>query len=178
MASPAKATKIKAEAVNAPTTRAQAEASIKTIGEKQQQIKRIEADLNDKINALKAEAQEQITPLNESIQAEFQGLHVYAEANRVDLLKGRAKTVKLGAGDMGWRINPPKCQIRGQDAVVEALERQGFSEAIRIRKEVNKEALINDPDKYRDIKGITIKQTEEFFVKPHETELERVEVVK
>lgn len=178
MATPAKAQRIKTPAVNAPMSRADAETAIKRIGERQQQIKRIEADLNDKINALKAEAQEQITPLNEEIQGDFQGLHVYAEANRSDLLKGRSKTVKLGAGDMGWRINPPKCQIRGQDAVVEALERQGLSEAVRIRKEVNKEAVINDPDRYRDIKGITIKQTEEFFVKPHETELERVEVVK
>ena len=172
------ANKIKAEAVTAPSTRNEAEAAIKRIGERQQQIKRVEADLNDQINALKASAQEQITPLNEEIQADFNGLHVYAEANRADLLKGRAKTVKLGAGDMGWRINPPKCQIRGQDAVVEALERQGLDEAVRIRKEVNKEAIINDPDRYRDIKGITIKQIEEFFVKPHETELERVEVVK
>lgn len=172
------AKRMKTAAVNAPMSRAEAEASIKTIGEKQQQIKRIEADLNDKINELKAQAQESITPLNEAIQAEFQGLHVYAEANRKTLLTGRSKTVKLGAGDMGWRTNPPKCHIRGQDAVVEALERQGHPEAVRIRKEVNKDAVLNDPEKYRDIKGITIKQTEEFYVKPHETELERVEVVK
>lgn len=178
MASAAKATKIKAEAVNAPSTRAQAEASIKTIGEHQQQIKRIEADLNDQINALKAQAQEQITPLNERIQAEFQGLHVYAEANRADLLKGRGKTVKLGAGDIGWRTNPPKCTIRNTEAVVAALERQGLTDAVRIKKEPNKDFILNDPARFKDIKGITIKRIEEFFVKPHETELERVEVVK
>lgn len=176
MATPAR--KMKAAAVTAPETRVAAEAALQTIGVKQREIARLEADMNDRINELKAEYQAQIAPINEEIKENFQGLHIWAEANRKDLLVGRSKTVKMGTGEIAWRMAPPSCSVRGADAVIEALERQGKSEAIRLKKEVAKDVILNDPDAYRDIKGITVTQKEEFVVKPYETNVERVEVVK
>ncbi len=172
------ANSMKTVAVNAPTTREGAEAAMKSIGELQRDITRRETNMNDEINTIKARYQEEISPLNEEIKSQFSGLHAYAEANKADLLTGRTKTVKMGAGEISWRINPSKVSIRGADAVVEALERYKLTEFIRTKKEPNKEAILNDPDRVKDIKGINITQTEEFVVKPYETALERVEVMK
>lgn len=174
----ATAKKMKAAAIDPPATREEAEAALARIGERQREIARLEADMNDRINAVKAEYQARITPFNDDIKADFQGLHVWAEANRKDLLTGRTKTVKMGTGEIAWRMAPPSCSVRGAEAVIEALERQGKTEAIRLKKEIAKDVILNDPDRYRDIKGISISQKEEFVVKPYETNVERVEVVK
>ena len=170
--------KIKAAAVAAPGSREAAEGVLKTIGELQREITRRETALNDEIAALKARYQQEVTPLNEQIEAEFQGLHAWAEASKADLLTGRAKSLKMATGELGWRTNPPKVVVRGPEAVVENLKRLGLTEFVRVREEPNKEAILNDPERVAGVKGITITQVEEFFVKPYETELERVETVK
>lgn len=176
MAKPA--TKIKAAAVAAPASREQAEALLKQIGELQREITRREAAMNDEIAQLKARYQQEVTPLNEDIEAQFQGLHAWAEANKGELLTARLKSVKMGTGEIGWRTNPPKVVIRGAETVVENLKRLGLAEFVRVREEPNKEAILNDPQRVEGVKGITITQDEEFYVKPYETELERVETVK
>lgn len=170
--------KIKAISVEMPQDRDQVENIVKRIGELQGRVKRKETVLNDQINSLKTEAAQDVAPLNEEITELFKQCHAFAEANKSNLLTGRSRTVKLGAGDMGWRRNPPKCSIRGTDAVIESLERLKFNEAVRTKKEIAKDVILNDPEKYQDVKGISVSQTEEFFVKPNETELEKAEVIK
>lgn len=171
-------TKIKTVAVKMPGSRDEVETIMQRIGELQGIIKRRETELNEKINALKTEAAQDAAPINEEITELFKQCHAFAEANKDTLLVGRSRTVKMGAGDMGWRRNPPKCSIRGVDAVIESLERLGFTEAVRTKKEVAKDVILNDAERYQDVKGISVSQTEEFFVKPNETELEKAEVIK
>ena len=170
--------KLKTESVPMPASRDAVEQLVQKIGKLQGQIDRRQSDLNDRVNELKTAAAQDIAPVNEEITDLFKQVHAYAEANKADLLQGRSRTCKLGAGDIGWRRNPPKCSIRGADAVIESLERLGFSEAVRTKKEIAKDVILNDATKYQDVKGITVSQTEEFFVKPNETDLERAEVIK
>lgn len=175
---PKATTKIKAPSVTAIRNRDEAEAAIQSIANLQQHIARQNSELTDAVNKLKTEAQQAAAPINEEITGIFRALHVYAEANKSDLLVGKSRTVKLGAGDMGWRRNPAKCTIRGAEGVIEALERMGLKHAIRTKKEIAKDVILNDRKVFQDIKGITINQTEEFFVNPHETKVEQAEVVK
>ncbi|MDL2275823.1 host-nuclease inhibitor Gam family protein [Desulfosarcina sp. OttesenSCG-928-G10] len=41
-------------------------------------------------------------------------------------------------------------------------------------EDVNKEAMLADPEAARQVPGVTIVQTEDFVVTPHETELEEI----
>lgn len=170
--------RIKTESVIIPADRNEAESIMQQIGKLQGQIKLAETALTDKINELTTAAAQEAAPTNEKINTLFKQLHAFAEANRSSLLVGKLRTVKMGAGDMGWRKNPPKCSIRGTDAVIESLQRLGFKEAVRTKKEIAKDVILNDREKYQDVKGISVSQTEEFFVRPNETDLEKVEVIK
>ncbi len=170
--------KIKAESIAPIANREQAEIAIQRIATLQQELARHQANITDQVNKLKTEGQTKAIPINEEISAVFKSVHVYAEANRDELCVGKTKTVKLGAGDMGWRKNPGKVSIRGEEGVIEALRALGFNEAIRSKDTIAKDVILNDQDKYKVVKGITIKATEDFFVKPSETKLEQVEVIK
>jgi phage host-nuclease inhibitor protein Gam len=103
-------------------------------------------------------------------------VHVWAEANRDALTSnGKTKTVKLAAGEISWRMRPPSVAVRGMAAVIEALKKLKLSRFIRTKEELDKEAVLADPDAVNAIKGISITQREDFVIKPDATELEEVQ---
>jgi phage host-nuclease inhibitor protein Gam len=61
--------------------------------------------------------------------------------------------------------------VRGAEAVLDALRRAGLSRFIRTKDEVNKEAILNEPEAVARIPGISISQGEDFVVTPFEAEL-------
>jgi phage host-nuclease inhibitor protein Gam len=56
------------------------------------------------------------------------------------------KTVALTTGEIGWRLRPPKVVVRGVEAVLDKLKRMGLDRFIRTKEEINKEAILNEPD--------------------------------
>jgi len=177
----AKRTRIKAKSLPTPQTREEAEALLLRIGALQNAAARIEADMNDALATLKAQYEAEAAPINQEMQEKFQALHAWAEANRETLLKGDAKTAKLATGEIAWRTTPPKVSVRGVKQVIETLKKLGLKQFIRIKEEINKEAILADAESRQlagEISGITITQQEEFIAKPFETELEVVEPCK
>ncbi|MFW2440914.1 MAG: host-nuclease inhibitor Gam family protein [Arenicellales bacterium] len=172
------ATKIKTESVDAPNNRDDAENYMRQIGELQNQVQRTQADMNDEINAIKAKYQESMLPINQKIDTLAQGLSAWAIANRVDLLPGNKKTVKMGTGEISWRKTPPRVAVRGADTVIANLTSLGLGRFVRSKEEVNKEAILLDKEAVSGIKGISITQREELVIKPDVSELEKVEVIK
>lgn len=172
--------RIKANAFSiVPATREQAEEALQNIGVLQREITKIEAKMNDELTAIKAKHEKQAQPLNADIENYFQGLHIWAEANRTVLLKGHSKTAKLSTGELLWRTTPSSVSLpRNQDAVIQALIRGDLGHLIRTKQEVNKEAVLDDPEAVKGIAGIKIKQREEFVAKPFESQIERAEPVK
>ncbi len=169
-------TRIKTAAVSVPRTREEAEALLGAIGRAQREVTRIEADLNDRVSTLKAEAGALATPFNEAIEADFKALHAYAEAHREELCPSRIKTAKLATGELTWRIRPPSVRITGGDKVIDALLRLGLGRFIRTKNEVNKDAILEEPDAVKSVKGISVTTgVEDFVAKPYETEIERAE---
>lgn len=172
--------KIKADAIEVPTDKEEANSYLLRVGSLQNELQRIEADMNDRIAKIKAQFEEKAIVVNEEIQIKFQGLHAFAEANKPDLLIGKSKTAKLPSGEMSWRTSTPSVSIRKQDDVIKDLKAAGMKEFIRTKEEVNKDVILSsDENKQRAgaIKGITIKQTETFSIKPFSTEIECVETV-
>jgi phage host-nuclease inhibitor protein Gam len=162
-----------------PATREQAEKLLGDIGALQRQVIKIEADMNDWLADLKAKYEKQAQPLNEEIETYFQGLHIWAEANRAVLLKGKSKTARLATGELLWRTTPPSVSLpKDQHAVIQALLRADLGHLVRTKEEVNREAVLDDPEAVKGIAGIKIRQREEFVAKPFETQIERAEPVK
>ncbi len=157
-----------------PANRAEADEAIRTIGEYQRRREALQTAMNERLAALKAESECEAAPLSAAIKTLSQGVQTWAEANRAELLKGGGKTVKLGKGEIPWRMRPPSVVVRGAAAVIEALTRLGLQRFLRVKTEVDKERILADPDAVRDVKGITVSQGEDFVIVPFATSLEEV----
>lgn len=172
------ATRLKTEALNqdVPQTRDEANEAVAEIGRLQRDRTRIEADMNADLASVRAQYEGKAKPLGEQITQLTRGVHVWAEANRDALTgNGRTKTVKLASGEISWRMRPPSVAVRGMAAVIEALKALKLKRFIRVREELDKEAVLADPDAVGSVKGISITQREDFVIKPDATELEEVQ---
>ncbi len=166
-----KKTRAKAPAMRAtvPQTKEDATRQIYELGIVLRAHQRMTADLNDKIAALTKDAQPGLDRLKAQAESLQAGLQTFCEANRDSLLKGGGKTAKFITGDAGWRIRPPSVTVRGVDDVLQQLRDQQLYRFIREKFEVNKEAVLNDPEAVANVKGLTVvTDVEDFFVVPFE----------
>jgi phage host-nuclease inhibitor protein Gam len=169
----AKKNRIKAPAMpDAPQTRDECAAWIKDMGEYQRNLTRVEANMNDEIAAATARYQQSIDEYKAMIQAKLDGIKVWCEAHRDQLTEGgKVKTANLVNGSVQWRQRPPSVSIRGVESVLDTLERLGLGRFVRLKREPNKEAMLNEPDAVRGVAGITIVTgVEDFVVTPFEQE--------
>lgn len=147
-------------------------AAIRQIGEMNREVARLTADMNDEIAAITQKYQALITPKQERLLGMQTGVQVWCEANRDRLTNGgRVKTANLITGNVVWRQRPPSVAIRGAESVIETLKKLSLARFVRIKEEVNKEAMLNEPDAVRGIAGITlVSGVEDFVIEPFEQE--------
>lgn len=171
----AKKVKAPATPVNVPQSRDEASTFIAAIGAHQRTRQRIEALMNDRFAAIKAEFEAQAKIHADAIARLTQGLEVWAAANRAALTdNGKTKTAELATGELRWRMTPPAVSLRNVVAIIAALKKKRLKRFIRVKEEVDKEAIRKEPEAVKAIAGITIDQHEEFVVVPFETKLEEV----
>ncbi len=146
---------------------------IRQIGEAQREINGIEDHLNRIVAELQERAMDRSRPYTEQIELLRDGLYAFTEAHRDELTEGgKRKTVELPTGVIAWRSTPPAVSLRNIKAVLAELKRRRLQRFIRVKKEVNKEAMLREPELAGSVKGVTIGQREEFVVKPAELEVE------
>ena len=162
----------KSAAVTVPQNIDQANAYIAEIGDAARKIRQIETNMAGHMALVKDEYETMALPWKERIDNLTNGLQSWCEANRNNLTQGgKVKTADLPAGKVGWRLRPPRCIVRGSEAVVAYLRKMGLGRFIRTLEEVNKDACLNEADIARQVPGITITQSEDFFVEPFDVEL-------
>lgn len=167
-----KPSKTKAKALQACQSLDEAQAIIKTIGEHNREIARLTGQMNDEVADITQSYAEKINPLKLAIDTLTPKLQIWCEANRATLLKDGGKTANLITGEVSWRIRPPSVSLRKIDEVIERLECFGLHRFIRTKKEVNKDAILNEPNAVTDIGGITISTgVEDFIVSPFEIDV-------
>jgi phage host-nuclease inhibitor protein Gam len=171
MAKPATRLKTRAQAY-VPQTRDDAAADIRKIGDIQRQFARQAAAMNDAIAEITHAHQPMLDALSEQIKTLQAGVQAYCEAHRDELTDGgRVKTANLVTGEVQWRQRPPSVAVRGAEAVIETLKRLGLARFVRIKEEVNKEAILNEPDEARGVAGLNIVTgVEDFVITPFEQE--------
>ncbi len=166
--------KTKGANIDVPQSQGEAAEFIRQIGVSNRQIARIEADMNDEIAKIKSRGEARALPLTANVDALTQGLRIWCDANRARLTdNGKVKSAELGTGKVSWRIAPPKVSIKGVEDVLKKIATLGLGRFIRTKEEINKEALLAEPDVARTIKGVAIVSgVEDFAVEPFEVEIE------
>lgn len=137
-------------------------------------VKKKEADMNEKINAIRqkfdvdtAEAQTEIDLLKTDIEK-----FCLDHKSEFD----QTRTLEFTTGKVGFRTNPPKVlQLNKKFTIATTLEliKKIFKGAyIRIKEEIDKDALLSDyrnktiaDDKLASV-GLRIDQGETFFIEP------------
>ena len=168
------AKKVKTPGANAPVpqSREEAAAAIRQIGDNGRAIARLQADMNDAIGRLKEAAEAQAAPLVAANKGLVDGLRTWCEANRAALTGGgKVKFADLGTGRVEWRFAPPKVTIKGVEAVIAAVKTLGLP-FLRVREEIDKEAMLREPERARLVPGVSIGSAgENFAVEPFEAQL-------
>jgi len=143
------------------------------IGEEQRATDKIQSDLNAKVDELKTEAMANVESRQEKISQLVEGLFAYAEAHRDELTDGgKRKTVEVPTGIFGWRMTPPAVSLRDVKSILKSLKSLGLKRFIRTKEEIDKEAMLKEPNVATTVKGVSISQHEEFIAKPAELEVE------
>lgn len=168
--------KVKSKAVSVPVPQSDDDAreAIRQIGDTNREILRLQADMNDQIARLQETFGNQVAPLQAKSDELQEGLKIYCEANRSRLTGGgKVKFHQFATGQVSWRSQPAKVTIRGKDAVIEAIKSARLGKRfLRIKEEINKEAMLEDRATAGAIKGVSIgSEGEVFAVEPHETDL-------
>lgn len=143
------------------------------LGALQRDLSVASAALDENVASLKEAAEAGAAPLKAEAEALTRGIQTWAEANRERLtLAGRVKTVKLTTGEIAWRTRPPSVKLRDQGAILEFLVKVGLTRFIRVKSEVNREAMLAEPAAAGAVPGVTISsEGEDFVVTPASVEL-------
>jgi phage host-nuclease inhibitor protein Gam len=171
-------TKIKTPALEypPPANRDEADNYIFRLGEAMRSRAETEIAMNEAVAHIKLESENAAEPYNREIAALTAGLQTFCEANRKELCPGNSKTVKFGNGEVSWRARPASVTLRGVEAIIAFCRSHRKHLFIRLKREVNKEAMLAHPKAAAAIPGVTIASAgEDFIVTPINAELEEVQ---
>ncbi len=163
-----------AAAVYVPQSREQVISDIKNIGDLQRELARLETAMNDEIGQITERYSEPAEDLKKRLAVLQGGVQSWCEANRAELTDNhKVKFANLITGEVQWRIRPPSVTVRGADAVLELLRSKGLIRFIRTKEEVNKEAILNEPEAVQGLPGLTLNTgIEDFAIVPFEAEVQ------
>ncbi|EFO33248.1 bacteriophage Mu Gam like protein [Roseibium sp. TrichSKD4] len=155
-----------------PQSKEECDDMIRQLGELNREAERIKADMNDELALVKERFEKQAAPVKSKAKELLKGIETWCAANRDSLTGGKVKFAKFMNGEIAWRVRPPRVVCRSIDAALAALREHGLEKFIRTKEEINKEAILEDPNAVFSVSGITVKSAgEDFQVKPFETEL-------
>ncbi len=166
--------KRKSEGVLAPRDDAEADGFLARIGQIQRTCQKAQAEFDEQVAAAKQVMEASLAPQIAEADRLTRGLQLWAEANRDRLTDGgKRKTVAMPAGEIGWRQRPPSVRLSGGvAAIVATLTELGLTRFLRVKTEVDKEAMLREPDAVAQVPGVKIgSEGEDFVVTPVSLEL-------
>ena len=169
-----KATRIKTDTFAVRyQTRDEVEVAIKEIGDLNRELERLAIEQNDKLAAITEEYAPRMNEVKEKLAPKQDAVQAWCESRRDELTQnGKTKTASFNTGEVQWRQRPPSVGIRGAESVLESLRTLGLVRFIRTKEEVNKEAMLNEPELATTVAGVTIKTgVEDFVITPFEQEV-------
>lgn len=111
--------RIKQAAIEAAQDKTEVTAHIRTIGDLNREIKRLETEAGDKKAVIEEEYATLAAPLKAESERLTAAVAAYCEAHKDDLTEnGKTKTVDFVTGLVKWRIRPPSVKVTGVAAVL------------------------------------------------------------
>ncbi len=154
-----------AETATPPKDRDEAEKYLARIGEIQRDAALNKAVLAEAIARVTADMEAASAALTEEHDRLFRGLQLWAEANRHALTDGgKTKTVRMGNGSIAWRLAPPSVRIKAPEMALAFLIKNQREEFLRRKIEINREAMLANPDLASETPGVMIRSAGEAFV--------------
>jgi phage host-nuclease inhibitor protein Gam len=171
--------RVKTPAVPIYESKAEAELALAKIAELQRSRIEIMAIAERKISTINEDARQDTLPIDLEISELVKNLSYYAEYNRVALTdNNKTKTVKFVHGMLQWRMTPVAVTVRGVDDVLKRLKQLGLTRFIRIKEEIDKEAMGRERPVAEAIDGVSFNQREEFVITPGDTKIEIAKAIK
>jgi phage host-nuclease inhibitor protein Gam len=153
----------------APQTIQEADLSVSEIASLRQTISESELGEETQIERIRKEGATFRRPLQEQLAELERGVQAFAEGHRDDLTQGgRTKSVKLTSGELQWRMTPPELVVSSKvkvATIIATLKRRGLARFVRVKEELDKQALKKEPDVIGTVRGLRLDQHEEFIIK-------------
>lgn len=150
------------------------------------QITESEDLANKRILAIQESLAAEIEPMKKEIKKISLSMKKFVDANREKLFKDDVKTIKLETGDISYRSAGKSVASNSSKKLIDnILEINNLTDVrnkfvkkmdkvfIRTKLELNKDAILQDPDKAKTITGVEVAEGEEsFYIKPYATNTE------
>ena len=149
-----------------------ADRALQRIGELRREIVAASAEATGKIDELKAQLIEDLTPFLDSIERNQAALEAWAAANK-ELFKD-PRSIELNWGRIGFRWSRWKIVTLGKlktETIIEKIRAAKLPQLIRVKEEIDKEAALNYSKEDLAKCGLKKKQTDEFFYEVKEIEV-------
>ena len=157
-----------------PQTAAEASNAMGELGNAMAERAKLQAELDQAIAAVTAKFQPKIQALAGQVKDLVSGLQTWGEANKDELTAQGKRSVNLGTGEVGWRMNPPKVKVTGLPKVIELLKAKGLEMLVAVKEDINKKAILEDPSQIKGVKGLEVVQDETFWAKPASVDMEEI----
>ncbi len=150
----------------------EADAALKEMCGIKRRIEAAEHAMNELIEAAKEDAAATCTPLRERMKKLEDGLLLFARMNGSALFKDR-RSFSLNFGSFGYRKSTKLKTLVGVTwaRVFGRLKEMGFTEAIRTKEEIDKDALHTWPKDRLELIGCRLVEEETFWVETAEAEV-------
>lgn len=122
-----------------------------------QKIAKHTAKRDDELAKVNAKYAERIDPLQELNDSLKKAVETWCNANKDSLLTTDSKTVQLGVAEISWRLGKPSVVADVTPELFAKLERFGLDRFVRVKKELDKTAILKEPTAIDGIEGIDIK---------------------
>lgn len=159
------------------TTRDEAEAVMNDLANTANNRRQLTVRLDAQILAAQNAAAPGLAACDAALQAACDALRAWAESHPEEFPQGR-KSLELLSGTLGFRTGTPKLTLLSRaftwDKVMELLRGKGWSGWIRVKQELDKEAIIAQRDEM-DLRavGLKVTQDESFYVEPKLTDADQ-----
>ncbi len=172
--------------VRIPQNRDEVAEMIAAYGAELREIELIETAMKESLITVKQDAEKEAAPHVEAAKKLFAGLQIYCEANRQVLLGNTGlKTAEFATGKVAWRFKPAKVTLKGEhddiigcilekqaDALARGETGENYANFLRLKREIDKESMLKNPDLARTIKGVSVgRGGETFEIEPFGAEL-------
>lgn len=156
----------KVQVISPPSSREEVTEYIRQIGEHQRKAMRQKAAMEKKLEKIRQKEIPKIDAEEKTTEELVKALYVYARDHRDKLTEGgKFKTVPFPTGTIGWRLSRVSVVLKDKvEEIIKRCKEAKLRQFIRIKEEIDKDAMLREKEKAVKIEGVTIKQRENFFI--------------